>query len=416
MSFIYYYDDINTIQFATTYTFLQSPYDMNLYEIQKSGDFNNAKKLINTIQIAFDCNSKHEYELYIANYKHIVAPLLKEDEEYLMWEIKRDWNSKITVPFKVFYLFTQFHKFYENFKISNVISWELLMDLDSKIITEYNWLAFDVSMACCISLFRWTLETNITCWGPEDYEILRKAMDTLGVHRKNNELIEENKQLQKLYKAIRENDSKNINTILTESWCGVLKNKLDISDEIYEQHQYLLDYSILFNLFFDRHYTFCLWNDFSKTRLRIWKGIVVCDSAFVWEYVTWKGNSWIYITQNMNYTNILQSEVWSNWEKLKEMILEFRNNVLWSKHKKQDSLIATNKFLKKCLDEFTKVEFYLSTKFDVIDKVKVIAIEKDPMKFSETKEKMPVNHPVSTEKWNGNKPYRIYEWKKQIKT
>jgi len=97
-----------------------------------------------------------------------------------------------------------------------------------------------------------------------------------------------------------------------------------------------------------------------------------------------------------------------------QYIEEFRKEVLSEKHSIHDSLKKATKYMAECLENFSKVEFYLSTNNKSIDSVNVIATEKDPQKFKETKEMMPTPRPESIEKRNGKKPFRIFKGKKKL--
>lgn len=64
MSEIAFYDDTREILLATTFTFLESPYDINLFEIENYENFSKAKKLINTLIIDFDCETKEDFDRF----------------------------------------------------------------------------------------------------------------------------------------------------------------------------------------------------------------------------------------------------------------------------------------------------------------------------------------------------------------
>jgi len=81
MSEIQFHDDTKEILIGTAFTFLESPYDVNIFDVQEKEDFVNAKKLINSIIIDFECNSKEDFERYLTNYKEIAHYLVKTEEK-----------------------------------------------------------------------------------------------------------------------------------------------------------------------------------------------------------------------------------------------------------------------------------------------------------------------------------------------
>lgn len=416
MSEIAFYEDTKEILLATTFTFLESPYDINIYEIESYQNFANAKRLMNSIIIDFDCATKADFDRYFWNYKEIAENLVKSDEqEWLLSQVQRKEEEKlITVPFKLFYLLTEFHKFkttFDSFKIETIYN---EFDIENDFVTKYLNHIDTLSKKRAQVIFRWTIEDHIMFEDQEDFLYIKDLLTTLSTDDDFPFFTDKNVLLWTIVKVLHTEDRKAINSIFSKLGFQTLKKGVYIIKQIFEDKHNLLDFLIIFNLFFWRHYSFCFSQDYDNRLVWLWQWVRICDSEFVWEYVTWNLYWWTIMTQNFDYAEILKSEKWTSGAEILQYIEEFREEVISKKCSIHDSLKKATKYMAECLENFSKVEFYLSTNNKSIDSVNVIATEKDPQKFKETKNKMPIPHPESIEKWNGKKPYRVYKGKKKI--
>lgn len=416
MSEIAFYDDTREILLATTFTFLESPYDINLFEIENYENFSKAKKLINTLIIDFDCETKEDFDRFFWNYKEIADNLVKSDErDGLIWAVKRKEKEKlIAVPFKLFYLLTEFYKFrvaFDSLKIDTIYS---EFEINQKFADDYSKYVNSVAQKRAQVLFRGTIEDHILFEKEEDFSYMEELLTTFSTYNKYDFYPTNNLVFWIVMKVLKTENKKVVNEALDTLWFEKIKGDIKHIYEIFEDKHNLLDFLIIFNLFFWRYYSFCFSQDYDNKLIWLGQWVKVCDAEFVGEYVTGKHYWWIIMTQNFDYADILKSEKWTSWAEMLQYIEEFRKEVLSEKHSIHDSLKKATKYMAECLENFSKVEFYLSTNNKSIDSVNVIATEKDPQKFKETKEKMPTPRPESIEKRNGKKPFRIFKGKKKL--